>query len=438
MSEVPQVLVWDCQGCSTKAVADAPQCAQCGAAQPDDVILYPPDGAPSEEILLGVWDCRSCDGKGVAGDVYSCPNCGAGRPDDVEFYLPEDAAQITDAAALAKAKAGADWQCEYCDQWVSATIDDCPTCSGGEIATGKRQEVTEEVIDGAALAAQTQAAVDAALLAAGVVVTPSAVAGAAEVPVSDAPPNEDAAEEPSAGGGLGCVVIAVVLAALLCCGFFLTRSSKVGVEVTGHTWSRVQNMEELRVVAEEGWTKPPDAFEVRSEERVHHHDKVQTGVKRGTRTEAEKVKVGEERYEAGVKKVDLGNGRFKEVPVYKKRAIYETREKEVPSEEPIYKKVPRYQTYFRYKVKRWQGVAARSASGTDLEPSWPDASVEDASRQRAGTREETYAVQVRSAEKGKQYVFTCSEERWRTFPVGSKWTALVSSKGGVEDLRPLE
>ena len=43
------------------------------------------------EILLGLWDCSSCQTKGVRGDVYQCSVCGAPRPDDVEFYLPENA-----------------------------------------------------------------------------------------------------------------------------------------------------------------------------------------------------------------------------------------------------------------------------------------------------------------------------------------------------------
>lgn len=427
--DVPQVLVWDCPACSQKAVIDCPVCTNCGQPQPDDVMLYPPEGAPEEKILLGLWDCSSCEGKGVPGDKYSCPDCGAGRPEDVEFYLPEEVQEITSAKGKANAEAGADWQCEYCDQWCAAVLETCPNCAGGEIETGKRQEVKEEIVDIEALHAAGQAAALAAAQTAAEVGEAQAVASSV-VPS----PND---EEPG-GSGLGCLVIGVLLVGLLCCAMFFGGSSKVGVTVTGHTWSRVQQVEELQVVSESGWEKPADAFDVTEEERVHHTDQVKDGVRRGTKTVTEKVKVGEERYQAGVKKVDLGNGRFKETPVYKKRAIYETQEKQVPFEEPIYKDVKRYQTHFLYKVKRWVAGAPRETSGEGLDARWPDTSFKDASRGRLGAKSATYRVKLRSAKDGAIYQFECDEERWRSLAEGSVWTAVVNSKEVVEDLKPLD
>lgn len=34
-------------------------------------------------ILMGCWDCDSCEVKGVRGDAQDCSGCGAGRPEDV-------------------------------------------------------------------------------------------------------------------------------------------------------------------------------------------------------------------------------------------------------------------------------------------------------------------------------------------------------------------
>ena len=92
---------------------------------------------------MGRWDCAACEAIGILGDEYRCAACGSARPDDVVFYLPEDAQVVTDEAGIAAARAGADWQCEYCDNWVAATIQECPSCAGGDAETGRRQEQGE-------------------------------------------------------------------------------------------------------------------------------------------------------------------------------------------------------------------------------------------------------------------------------------------------------
>lgn len=425
--DVPEVLVWDCAACGQKAVIDCPLCTNCGQPQPDDVELYPPEGAPEEKILLGLWDCTSCEGKGIPGDAYSCPDCGAGRPEDVEFYRPDDAQEITSAKGKAAAEAGADWQCEYCDQWVAAVLETCPSCAGGDIASGERQEVKEEVIDTEALHAAALAASEAAAKA-------SADATAALHAAQPAQPASNDSSS-SGGSGLGCVLIALLIGAFFCCAAFMGGSSPVGVSVTGHSWKRVQAVQVHEVVEQSGWDKPDDAFDVQEERKVHHVDQVKTGTRTVTKTVTEKVKVGEERYKAGVKRKDLGNGRFKEVPVYKKRAIYETQTKQVPTEEPIYKEVKRYQTHFRYKVKRWVAGPARERSGEGLDAQWPDASV-SGPEQRLGEKSAVYRVRLRATEGGATYTFECSEERWRSLEVGSVWEA-VFSDGKVSDLRPV-
>ena len=407
MGDVPEVLVWDCPECETRGLPDGPRCVSCDALQPPGVALYPPDGSSGEELLLGLWDCPSCEGVGIRGDVYGCPNCGAGRPPEVRFYLPEDAERITDAAAQAAARAGADWQCEYCDQWVGAGIDGCPYCDGGELSGAKRQEVKDVVTS------PPQSVVESA---------------AAEGPGE--------AEEKPEGGGACCFLIVALLLLAGCCLFFFRGSPAVGVEVSGHAWTRTQEFEVLREIEEGGWSSPADATQVRSEKRVHHHDQVQTGTRRGTRQVSEKVEVGEERYQDGTKTVDMGNGRFKQVPVYKKRPVYEERKRDVPFEEAVYEKVPRYQLYYTYRVKRWAVARTERSSGDDLEPAWPELRVEDPSTERGGKRTESYEVRLKQKEAGTTLRFSCPEERWRSLSVGSIWQARVDGDQVTELLPP--
>ncbi|MGE0709300.1 MAG: hypothetical protein AB7N76_26930 [Planctomycetota bacterium] len=399
----PLNLLWDCS-CGAKGIPDPQACPGCGAGQPADVLLYPPE--EGQQVLLGLWDCVSCDGKGIRGDLYECSECGAHRPDDVKFYLPADAQEITDAAGLAAAKGGADWKCEYCDQLVSGSLSTCPYCAGGDAATGERRAETEEVqLDGEPVA------------------TPAAAMSLE---------GEDAPKAPSGSPLLCCLV----LLALAACVAFFSWPKEVGVVVSGHSWERTQKVEDYRTVEEGGWSKPAEAFDVSTSQKVHHTDKVLLRTERRTRAVTRKVQVGEETYQAGTKKVDLGNGRFKQMPVYKKRPKYESRTEQEPYEEKIYKDVPKYQTWYRYKVRKWVEGPPRTTSGEGLEAKWPETSVSDPKTQRMGARSAVYKVHLKSTEQGGQsFSLTCDEDAWRGYAVGSRWTAVVQG-GELKRLEP--
>ena len=67
-----------------------------------------------EEIVEGFWDCPNCNAKN-RGAQQQCEACGAIRSEDVKFYVDENAKVVTDEAELAKAKAGPDWICPFCN-----------------------------------------------------------------------------------------------------------------------------------------------------------------------------------------------------------------------------------------------------------------------------------------------------------------------------------
>src|SRR4051794_19311865 len=79
-------------------------------------------------IREGAWDCPACGRNGNRGPEKFCGGCGRPRGPDVELYLPDEAPEVTDAEALKRAQAGADWLCPYCNADNPAANAFCSGC----------------------------------------------------------------------------------------------------------------------------------------------------------------------------------------------------------------------------------------------------------------------------------------------------------------------
>ncbi|HYJ79020.1 MAG TPA: hypothetical protein VEW03_05440, partial [Longimicrobiaceae bacterium] len=93
-------------------------------------------------IREGCWDCPTCAAAAQRGRDVNCTQCGSPRPEGVRFYLPDDAAEVSDAEALARARAGADWVCLHCAGSARATDEACPGC-GAPRGSSPTQEARE-------------------------------------------------------------------------------------------------------------------------------------------------------------------------------------------------------------------------------------------------------------------------------------------------------
>jgi len=368
------------------------------------------------EILLGCWDCSSCSTRGVPGDVYRCSSCGAGRPDDVEFYLPSDAKVIRDRAGVAAAKAGADWLCEYCQQWVTATLSKCPNCAGGEVGGAKRHQAAGELAQPASRPQPARAATIPLPLPTPAVRLAATPATPAAAPAARAKRATMPAAACTALAVFGALSLALVL-------WLVFRSTNAIATVTGHSWTRVQHVEEYKTVAQEGWDCPADAFGVKSERREHHKDKIVDHYETRYRTVHDRVADGTERVKTGTKTVNLGNGRFKREPTYSTRTKYKTVSRQEPYSDPVYRYDPVYRTYYFYLVNRWVLAAPRTASGNDLNPQWPPTAVRDA-QQRMAAREESYTLALtergqKAGEQPRTWAHALDETAWRSWPDGA-------------------
>ncbi|MEK6222593.1 MAG: zinc ribbon domain-containing protein, partial [Chloroflexota bacterium] len=89
------------------------------------------------------WTCPNCENEN-GGAVRICGTCGTPQPDDVEFHQPRQQELVTDEDKLAKARAGADVHCGYCEARNPATAKSCSQC-GGDLSEGAQRKVGKVV-----------------------------------------------------------------------------------------------------------------------------------------------------------------------------------------------------------------------------------------------------------------------------------------------------
>jgi hypothetical protein len=407
------------------------------------------------EYLMGCWDCTSCDRKGISGDAYSCDGCGAGRPEDVEFYLPTNAQVITDKRVIEEAEAGPDWKCEYCGEWQKAKHSTCQDCAGGGIKESERQKV--EVREGRGESFMREAPEDLHdEYSSRNEEPPESFSSIDEEPISSfseepkiekkvrkEPPTKirKAPPSPSFLDRLRDIPWKVILGVLAGVWLFLWLfiwTSDVPAKITHHSWQRVQATEIYRTgIWEEGWTHPLDAYNIRSKQKIHHYDKVIDHYKTEPVYKTKQVKTGSTPIYS-TRTVNLGNGKFKRES-YKSgsRPTYKTvRYQDGTKQVPVYRKEPRYETYYEYQVDRWVSGPNRVTAGQGLNAQWPPTEVVDPSRERMSTRSATYTLhfqELEPEEEGKPVLYSSNlqEVEWRTWKDGETVILEVNKAGMV-------
>lgn len=358
------------------------------------------------KILMGAWDCPACGTKGIRGDVYTCPNCGRVRADDVKFYLPTDAADVTDAAGIAAAKAGADWECNYCGNLNAATSGDCEKCGAPR---GSKQRATQEY---------EQAAVPRS---------------AAEVTDMPREPASAPVAKPKQPSRKLLVIGVVILAALVGLGIFLFRPRESVATVSGKRWERTLRVEAYGPQQEQDWAErvPADAYDRQCRTAVRSYIPVQTGTRTEQRQECQTVAVGEETYECGV--VDLGNGRFEQKICT--RTIYEEQCEWVAVEVPVYVQQPIYDNFCTFTVERWTYARTETVSERDTEPYWPVVASRANEREEGGGRQESYVVYIVDADE-KTWEYETDLATWQRFSRGQQVTLKVTKTNKIVSVEP--
>lgn len=337
------------------------------------------------------WTCPFC-GTRNPGTAEKCSGCHAPQPADVEFEQAAQDTLITDKDKIARAKAGPDAHCPFCNARNPANASQCSECLADLTDATKRESGT--VIG----SHRAKAAPDVTCPSCSQM-NPAAAMSCASCGASLAETREAKTEAPppakSGNKTITYAIIGVVVAALiLCCGTFTILSSRtedVSGQVTGVQWVRTIDVEGLVPVEHETWRDevPAGAVLGACREKVHH---TQPDSVPGS------IEVCGEPYT-----VDTGTG----VGEVVQDCEYQV-----------------YADSCEYVIDEWQVVDTLRKEGSDSNPTWPNLQL--ASDQRESDRDTDYIIIFRT--DGKTYTYeTNSEAEFNAAEIGSDWILKINT-----------
>ncbi len=328
-----------------------------------------------QEVILLFWDCPQCGHKHIPGPTRRCPQCFWWRDRTVNFYEAPDSVVLSPEEAARYA--GPDWICKVCGA-----------------ANPETGEPRENLICGNCHSWQTN---DLDLGKAPPQTLPTGV------PLTKTSPTKPNRLVKPIALGMGC---GLGIFGLLLGSWQLSRPRAVTAEVVGRRWQVQVPIEEQRPVAEEGWTLPAGAYNVRTEQRQRSTRQVPVGTTTRTVEVPYQEPVGTEEECTTTSRGDgTGERTCREVPVYATRYRSETRE------ETVYRTEPVYDTWYRYTIPKWQPLRTEMAVGTESSPRRPPA-FRLATRpypQRALPPRETCFLDVRLETKPQTWEIPCPE-----------------------------
>lgn len=343
------------------------------------------------------WVCPTCNTRN-RGSQRTCQGCGSPQPPDVQFVTPGQAVVAKDEETVAKATAGPDIHCPYCDARNPAGAKVCKQC-GGDL-TGAQARTA-----GTVLSVSTQAKPpvtcptcgaknDAAARLCKNCGAPLPVVATAPVPVSAI----------KKGGG-GCLWIVVGLALVIALGVAVMifmgggERTTVTAQVRGASWQRSVQVLGLMPVQRTAWRDqiPPDAAMGQCVDEV--------------RREVDEP-VPNSREVCGTPyAVDQGTG-FAEMV-----------------QDCVYQVIEQRCTY---TVNEWQPVDSLVLTGEGLTPNWPQLT---GGNQRPGERAESYQCVFEG--DGATYTYTTRDfAAYQACTTGAVWTLVVDESGRVVSASP--
>jgi len=343
------------------------------------------------------WTCPRCGNRNL-GVNKKCSSCGAAQPQDVQFEVgAASSTLIEDEAKIQQAKSGPDIHCPYCGARNLAGAKACAAC-GADLATGIPRA------SGAVAGALQTGPV--AMLSCPACGTPNpanalvcAKCGTSlkSSPVETKPPIALPGSLPKwlPFAFIGLVLLCIVLAIIL------TRTTDQVGTVTAVAWQRSVPMLEERAVEHQDWK-----------------DEIPQNAAIGT-CEERKAGISDQPTDRSVKvcgtpyTVDKGNG-YSEVI---QDCQYEV-----------------YEDYCSYTIQEWTAVDTITASGTDLNPYWPQINL--GSGQQAGDGSEQYKITF-STEQGDLNYTTPDASLFSAAEIGSRWSLKISSLGEILTIEPV-
>ncbi len=345
------------------------------------------------------WTCQFC-GTRNPGMQKVCSGCGAAMSKDQKFEAPAQQTLITDKQKLEQAKAGPDVACPFCGVRNVSSATVCRNC-GGDL-TGAEARAKGDVVG----AFSTAPVPDVKCPFCG---TPNPATvlkckncgGALGKTLPSAPATKAPAQSSKLGAfAIGLIVMICLAGALFV--FLAGRTTDQAATVQGMKWERAIAVLAQRPVEKQDWRNrvPFEGRLIGCEERVRSVQDQETSRSR---------KVCGTPYT-----IDEGTGAGRVVQDCQFEALDD---------------------WCRYSINEWQQVDAIVARGEDLNPQWPNATV--AAGQRTGNTTEKYQVIFLSNDKRYTY-WPDSEQEFKRFTPGSRWTLKINTFGDVTAATPAQ
>ena len=335
------------------------------------------------------WVCPNCESRNK-GSKKTCENCGAPQPENVKFQRAADEKIVTDANAVAAAKAGADIHCGFCGTRNPATAKTCSQC-GGDLAEGKKRQAGQ-LMQAAPTPPKVVSCTNCGFENPGTervckqcgaplprAATPEPKPAPVQAAASPAVKTQSKKVNWLLFGGIGAFLVVCCIALF---ALFLIPSKSLQGTVTDVYWQTSVPVQEVQAVnySNERGSPPSDAYNV------------------SCHTESQEI--------CEDKTVDQGNG-YAEVV------------RECHNEDT---------QYCSYTVDEWQTIQTYDLNGSDLYPQYQQPTIYNG--QRLGATSETYTVTFSTSE-GTETYSPDSETEFQQFQIGSTWTLNLNLLGGV-------
>ena len=344
-------------------------------------------------VYEGKWRCSSC-GAVNRGASVRCV-CGNARDQSEPIFVEDDAPAVTDAALVAAAEAGPNWFCGYCGAENVHGATECKPCGGSRAQSddGRKVQVVESAGE------------------------PAPGMRLRDEPTPVAPPRSSRRAWVVGGAVVSVVVIFLV--------WLFGSTRVVEATVAEATWTRSVQVDQLGP-REEGWEHPTGAEVLHTEQRQRLQN-VSVPVTR-VRKATKEVSTGQTRKVKTGRKIDLGNGFFRDeerdVPVTKTV----TYDEEYQTTELRPASVPA--TWYVFRA--WRSLRTEELTGENG-PRWPAVTL--LSEQRTSNNREQFAV-VLAMTNGKSFRHTPKDEaEFQRFQKGALKRLKVNRAGwllGIE------
>ena len=364
------------------------------------------------KIIEGLWDCPYCGADKIGGLKKYCPDCGHPQSKDTVFYVGEEKHYLTEEE-LSALSGRPDWMCEYCTSLNNAKFKFCKNCGAERTEENKdyhelHQETVPEEASGVA---EVVAPTHTSDIAEGVVATKS---------LSDLPLKSSAKFDAKK---LKKYILPIACAIAVIAGIIALAAPRSHEAIVNEkSWERSVEIEEYRTVEESCWDNVPSGGRLLdTKDEIRSYASVLSHYETKTREYSEQVLDG---YDIEYYYEDNGDGTFtehsREVPRYRTEYHTET------YEEPVYVSVPVYDTKYYYEIERWVHNRTEESSGVNIEPYWPEYTLDD--DEREGTQKGEYTIEFYVEKKDKVYEYDCENfEEFESYELEDRVSITVTA-----------